>query len=107
MKIFEIVSYFKDGERRLQVLLLVFVEVERAYKKKQPAINIFIVLDQYHIKDCFSYFVQAHVTSNNCTVSSISDQLFENERSINDSQQHWLKCNSHIINLSVQTFLFW
>ena len=39
-------------------------------------------------------------------VTSISHQLFEKKELSYDSQQHQLRCNCHIINLSIQAFLF-
>lgn len=44
-EIFEIISYFIDEERKLQVLLLAMIEDEGAYTSKQLAAQMFEVLD--------------------------------------------------------------
>ncbi len=85
--IFEIVGYFTFGKRTLQALLLALIEIEKAYKREQLAANMFTVQYQYHIKNRLGYFVLDNGISNNCMVTSISDQLFENDRLSHDSQQ--------------------
>ena len=104
--IFGIVGHFTDEEGRLQALLLAMVEVEGAHTGEQLATQMFNVLDQYHIKDCLGYFVMDNATANDCMVTSISEQLFETDGLSYDSLQHCLRYNGHIINLSVQAFLF-
>lgn len=104
--IFGIVGHFTNEKGRLQALLLALVEVEEAHTGEQLAAHMFIVLDQYHIKDCLGYFVMDNVTANDRMVTSISHQFFEKNGLSYNSQQHRLRCNGHIIKLSVQTFLF-
>lgn len=67
---------------------------------------MFMVLDQYHIKDRLGYFVMGDATTNDRIVTSISHQHFEKDRLSYNFQQHRARCNGHIINLSVQSFLF-
>lgn len=87
-------------------MLLALVEVEGAHTGEQLAAHMFMVLDQYHIKDRLGYFVMDNATANDRMVTSISHQLFEKDGLSYNSQQHRLRCNCHIINLSVQAFLF-
>ena len=47
-----------------------------------------------------------NAVTNDCMVPAISDQLFETNRVSYNAQQHWLRCNDHIINLFMQAFLF-
>lgn len=82
------------------------VEVEGAHMGEQLATQMFGVLDQYHIKDRLGYFVMDNATANDRMVTAISEQLFETDGLSCDSLQHRLRCNGHIINLSVQAFLF-
>ena len=77
------------------------VEVEGAYTEEQLAAHMFIVLDQYHIKDCLGYFVIDNATANDHMVTSISQQLFEKDGLSYNSQQHQLRCKGHIINLLI------
>ena len=104
--IFGIFGHFTNEEGRLQALLLALVEVEGAHTGEQLAAHMFMVLDQYHIKDRLGYFVMDNATANDRMVTSISHQLFEKDGLSYNSQQHRLRCNGHIINLSVQAFLF-
>ncbi len=104
--IFRIVRHFIDEKRRLQALLLALIEIEGKHTEEQLAVNMFTVLDQFTIKNRLGYFVIDNDTSNDCMVTSISDQFFESDKLNYDSQQYWLRYNSHIINLSVQAFLF-
>ncbi len=104
--LFGIVDNFTNEVRRLQVLLLALVEVEGANTGEQLALHIFMFLDQIHIKDRLGYFVIDNATANDCMVTSISHQLFEKDLLSYNSQQHRLRCNGHIINLSVGAFLF-
>ncbi len=48
---------------------------------------MFIVLDQYYIKDCFDSSSIDNATSNDRMIISISDQLFEYDGFGYDSQQ--------------------
>lgn len=74
------------------------VEVERTYTEDQIAARIFGVLYQYHIKNCLGYFFNDNVTSSDRMVTFQSDQLFKNDKLNYYFQQHWFRCNRHIIN---------
>lgn len=63
--------------------------------------HMFEVLYKYYIKDCQGYFVIDNATANDCIVTSILDQLFENDGINYNPHHHRFKCNSHTINLSV------
>ncbi len=80
------------------------VEVEGANTGKQLAAHMFMILDHYYIKDLVDYFVMNNATSNDRMVTSISHQLFEKDGLSYNSQQHRLRCNGHIINLTVLAF---
>lgn len=58
-------------------MLLALVEVKRDHIGEQLAAYIFMVLDQYYIKDFLSYFVMDYATANDCMVIFILSQLFE------------------------------
>ncbi len=87
-------------------MLLALVEVEEPYTKEQIVAKIFTVPNQYHIKEFFSHFVIDNNTTNNYMVTSTLDQFFEKNGLNYNSQQHRLRQNDHIINLSWQAFLF-
>lgn len=82
------------------------VEIEGAHAGEQLAAHIFMVLDQYHTKDHLGYYVMDNATANDCMVTSISHQLFEKDGLSYNSQLYRLRCNGHIINLSVHLFSF-
>ena len=67
---------------------------------------MFMVLDQYHIKDSLGYFIMDDTTANDCVVVSILHQLFEKDGLSYNSEQQQLRCNDYIIYLLVQAFLF-
>lgn len=67
---------------------------------------ILAVLDEYHIRNYLGYFIMDNVTVNNYILLLISDQLFEIDKVNYSTQQHQLRYNDHIINLSMQAFLF-
>ena len=71
LEIFGIVGHFTNEEEKLQALLLALVEVEGAHTGEQLAAHMFLVLDKYHIKDCFGYFVINNATANDCIITSI------------------------------------
>ena len=104
--IFGIGGHFTDEEGTLQALLLALVEIKGVHSGEQLATHMLAVLDEYHIRDRLGYFVMDNATANDRMVSSISDQLFKTDRVSYNAQQHRLRCNGHIINLSVQAFLF-
>ena len=47
-------SHFINEEGKLQALLLTLIEIERAHTGEQLAVQMFMVLNQYYIKDCLS-----------------------------------------------------
>ena len=104
--IFGIVGHFTDEEGTLQALLLALVEIKGVHSGEQLATHMLTVLDEYHIRDRLGYFVMDNATANDPMVSAISDQLLETDRVNYNAQQHRLRCNGHIINLSVRAFLF-
>lgn len=67
---------------------------------------MFGVLDQCYIKDCLGYFIINNTITNNCMVTSVLEELFQRNKNSYDSLQYCLRCNGHIINLSLQVFLF-
>ncbi len=71
--IFEIVGHFTDKEERWQALLLTLVDVKEVYTAEKLALHMFIILDQYYIKDCFRYCFIDNATANHRMVTSISD----------------------------------
>lgn len=45
LEIFKIVDYFINKEKKLQTLLLIFIEIERAHMGEQLAAHIFMIYD--------------------------------------------------------------
>lgn len=63
---------------------------------------MFAMLDEYYIRDYIGYFIMDNATANNYMFSSISDNFFKTNKVNYNTQQHWLRYNDHIINLSMQ-----
>lgn len=101
-----VVGHFTNEDGNLQASLLSLLEIQGAHTGEQLATEIFQVLDSYHIKDRLGYFMMDNATANDRMVTCISDKQFSSDGMEYDSKQHRLRCNGHIINLSVQAFLF-
>lgn len=82
-------------------MLLTLIEVKKEHTGEQLAVYIFIVLDQYHMKDFLSYFIIDNAIINNYRIISILHKLFEKNRLRYNSQQYRLRCNGYIINLLI------
>ena len=82
------------------------IELQGSHSGENLADEVFWILDIYHIKDRLGYFVMDNATANDRMLSCISNHLMEKDGILYDAKQHRLRCNGHIINLSVQAFLF-
>jgi len=67
---------------------------------------IFEVLIEYSITKCLGYITSDNASSNNTLVVRLSETLYSQIKKRWDPIQHRLRCTGHIINLSLQAFLF-
>jgi hypothetical protein len=80
-------------------------EIEGEHNGENLALSVYKVLDDYQIKSKVSFFIMDNASNNDTFIKSLSALLLEDSISYN-SVFYCLHCNEHIINLSVQAFLF-
>ena len=101
-----VVSHFVDESGALRTLLLALKELEGEHSGENMAIIILDVLSTYAIRNRLGYFVMDNATNNDTMVEAIARNFQEIDGVRYDPIEHRLRCIGHIINLSVQAFLF-
>ena len=81
------------------------IEIEGEHSGLNQAIAVLRVVDDFGIRGKLGYFVMDNVTANDILVDYIADSLYKSNIAYNPKQRR-LRCNSHVINLMVQAFLF-
>lgn len=80
-------------------------EVQGAHTGKNQASIMTNIVSDYNITTCLGYFMMDNAFSNDTFIEAVA-QYLNNVSILYNAEQKRLCCNGHIINLSVQAFLF-
>lgn len=100
-----IIAHFTNDKWDLITINLALVEIQGDHSGYNQAQIVLSVLDDFGIRGKLGYFVMDNVTSNDILMDEVAFALQEHGIYYNPGERR-LRCNGHIINLSVQAFLF-
>lgn len=101
-----VTAHFTNEDSKLQTLALAMKKVQGAHTGKNQASIITDMVSDYNITTCLGYFMMDNASSNDTLIGAVAQYL--NDVGISyDAEQKRLRCNGHIINLSIKAFLFW
>ena len=97
--------HYTDENGTLQQSVLALQKVEGQYTGKNLASIMLSVAEEYQIQLKLGFFIGNNAGNNDTIIRTISSSLVKDDISY-DPKIHCLRCNDHIINLSVHAFLF-
>ncbi len=100
-----VVSHFTSEEGLLRELLLSWSEQEGSHSRQNQRRLVLKTLTSYKIRNRLRHFVMDNASTNDTLMECIAEDL-KDEGIAYDPRQHRLRCNGHIINLTVCEFLF-
>ena len=100
-----IVGHFTDEDSKLHAVTLALKKLEGEHSGLNQATIILDMLDDFGIRNKLGYMIMDNAASNNNLIDAIATALHE-ERVFYNARQRRLRCNDHVINLAIQTFLF-
>ena len=101
-----VVFHFIIENMQQQILLLALKKIKKQYFDENMNHIVFQTLDEYEIRNNLNYFVKNNVNSNDIMFKHISN-IFRKQHDIDyDFVEHRLRCLNHIINLTMQIYLF-
>lgn len=95
-----------DESEALRTVLLALKELEEKHSGEKMAIIILNVFSTYAIRNKLGYFAMDNATNNDTMVEAIARNFHEINDVRYDPIEHRLHCIDHIINLSIEAFLF-
>ncbi len=81
-------------------------EVDGEHSGENQAKYVLEVLEEYKIKDKLGYLMMDNADNNDTLITSLSSSLRRKHNIKYDPKHHQLRCQGHIINLAVKSFLF-
>ena len=102
----KVVDHFVDEKNLPHALLLELKELQRAHIGPNMSITMLKLLNDYSIRNKLDYFVMNNASNNDTMLRAISLNFKLVDDIEYDSIKHRLRCMNHIINLSIQAFLF-
>ena len=100
-----VVGHFVDENLKQQTILLALKEIQELHSGENMTPIVLEALETYEYRDKLSYLVADNHQANDTMLRAIAASLRENGIEY-DSAEHRLRCIDHIINLSVQAYLF-
>jgi hypothetical protein len=82
------------------------IEVDGGHSGDNQASVLMDVIEDYDIAPKIGYLVMDNAFNNDTLVEHLEQQLLERHSVIWEPVHHRLRCNGHVINLAVQSFLF-
>ena len=100
-----VVAHFTSEKSELHVVTLALVELQGKHSGLNQAAIVPNVLEDYEMRNKLDYMVMDNAHTNDTLIAIIAASL--NDEGVSyDAKQRRLRCNGHVINLSVQAFLF-
>ena len=100
------VAHFIDDAGVSRTLLLSLKEIQGAHSGANMAAIILHTVRDFEFRNKLGYFVMDNAGSNDTMMEIIAQDFWNNDSFKYDPVEHRLRCLGHIINLSVQSFLF-
>ena len=100
-----VTSHFTGEDTKLHTLTLGLREIQGAHSGKNQAIIVNDIIEDFQINDRLGYFILDNASSNNTMVKEVAKKFRDRGIQFNPLQRR-LRCCGHIINLTVQAFLF-
>ena len=93
--------------RNYEITNIVFFlkKIHERHIDENMIVMMLITFDEYEIRNFFDYFVMNNAESNDIIITILS-KTFKKDDIAYDSIEHRLRYIDHIINLSIQFFLF-
>ncbi len=101
-----IIAQFIDENRKLQSLVLALKEIDGDHTGKNIAPYVIEAIREYEIEKNLGYFVMDNADNNDTMLAELSLLLRRDHRITYNATHHRLRCQGHIINLAVKSFLF-
>ena len=100
-----IVAHFTSEKGVLSIALLDLIELQGEHSGENQAAIVLNILNDYEIRNKMDYMVIDNASSNNTLIDIIAASL-RGEGVAYSALKRRHRCNSHVINLLVQAFLF-
>ena len=105
LRLLAIIRHFTSEKGELHTITLALKELEGEHSGENQATIILDMLNDYKIRNKLGYMVIDNIESNNTLITAVATSLNDKGVSYNTIQQR-LRYNNHVINLTVQAFLF-
>ena len=102
----DFVIHFIDDAKISRILLLSLKKIQSAYSDANMTVIILHTIRDFEFRNKLKYFVMNNADSNDTMMKIIAQNFWNNDFFKYDLVEHRLRCLNHIINLSVQSFLF-
>jgi hypothetical protein len=106
LAILGITAQFVNQDSKLQSVVLAMKEVEGEHTGGNMAKYVMEVIKDYKIEKQLGYFIMDNADNNDTLIASLSTTLRREYNVKYDPKHHRLRCQGHIINLAVKSFLF-
>lgn len=103
--ILAVIGHFTSEKLERQAVTLALVEVQGVHSGEAQARIVLDVLKDFGIIRKLGYFVMDNAYANDALIREVAEALKDKGVYYNYRERR-LRCNGHIINLSVQAFLF-
>lgn len=100
-----VVGHYTSEKLERQAVTLALIEIEGEHSGENQAVTVLKVLKDFRITDKLGYFIMDNAYSNDTLVRVVADAL-KDEGVYYNYHERRLRCNGHVINLAVQSFLF-
>jgi len=101
-----VTAQFINSEGQLKSLVLALKEVNGEHTGENLSKYVMEVIRDYDIQGNLGYFVMDNAENNDTMMTSLSSSLRREFRLHYDPKHFRLRCQGHIINLAVKSFLF-
>ena len=101
-----ILGHFVDERLRHHSILLALKEIHGSHSGENQATIILDVIDFYQFRNKLGYFVMDNITSNDTLIRTVAREINTTDGVSYNPERRRLRCNGHVINLSVRAFLF-
>jgi hypothetical protein len=106
LAILGIVARYIDEAGELKSTVLAMKEVDGEHTGENLAKYVLEAIYEYDLAKKLGYFVMDNAENNDTMITSLSASLRRDLKLNYDPKHHRLRCQGHIINLSVKSFLF-
>lgn len=100
-----VVGHFTGEDLKLHTVTLALKELEKEHSEANQSAVVLDVLDNFEMRNKLGYLVMDNAGTNDTLIEHIADAL-QQVGVLYDANQRRLRCNDHVINLTVQAFLF-